>query len=194
MKKEISKTQQEIIDSIINEFANINVKEVKANKKSPFDVSDIVSDVKAKQKAMDENEVLRKIFEKAIFAQMDVDVKKLNKILKPIGFFVETYDQKEVRCNRKKQYYPAISIVHTANRFQVNFDSYEEHFDIKYDMIFDNSKRADLKTPIGFELELHGRCYEHRNRTKTIEEAFVIPALKNWIKQQYENATIRKAA
>ena len=137
MKKEISKSQQEIIDSIINEFAGINSKEVKTNKKSPLDVSDIVADIKAKQKAMDENEVLRKVFEKAIFAQMGADVKKLNKILKPIGFFVETYDDLDRRNNRNVQRYPAIVITHTTNEYQVNSSSYAEHFDIKYEMIHD---------------------------------------------------------
>jgi hypothetical protein len=189
MKKEITKNQQGLIDSIVDEFTKINKTYDKVGKKSALDVSDIVNDIKAKQKAVDENLVLKNMWTKAMFKQMDEDVKKLNKILKPIGFSVETHDQQEKRLGRPSQDYPQIIITHNTNTYSVNYDRYKSHFDIKYTILCDNSKRIDLSTPIGFGLILHGRHVDNIY-VKTIEEGFAHPNLKGWIKTEYERATL----
>ena len=189
MKKEITKNQQGLIDSIVDEFTKINKTYDKVDKKSALDVSDIINDVKAKQKAVDENLALKNMWTKAMLKQMDEDAKKLNKILKPIGFSVETHNQQEKRLGRPLQDYSAITITHNTNTYSVNFSKYKEHFDIKYDLVCDNSKRSDLNTPCGFGIKLYGRTVENI-RVNTIEEGFAHPYLKEWIKRQYENATL----
>lgn len=199
MKKEISKNQQEIIDAIINEFSKINEKEQKANGKSPFNLSDIVNDVAHKQKTINENEALKKVFTKEIYKQMALDIKKLKKALEPIGFRVETYKENSIRKRYENPIdCPTIVISHLTNRYQVNFSTYEEHFDLEYKIIHDRSKRADLDTPIGFVVDSRERGYNGRITTKTVEEAMQIEnqdyCLRQWIKKQYESATIKRAA
>lgn len=189
MKKEITKNQQGLIDSLVDEFTKINKTYDKVGKKSALDVSDIINDVKAKQKAVDENLALKNMWTKAMLKQMDEDVKKLNKILKPIGFSVETHSQQEKRLGRVDQNYPQIIITHNTNTYSVNFSKYKSHFDIKYDLVCDNSKRSDLNTPCGFMIRLHGQSVDNVC-VKTIEEGFAHPNLKCWIKNQYEKATL----
>ena len=199
MKKEISKNQQEIIDSIINEFSKINEKEQKRSGNSPFNLSDIVDDVAHKQKSINENEALRQAFTKGIYKQIALDIKKLKKALEPIGFRVETYKENHMRnFKRNCDDHPQITISHLTNRYSVNYDSYEEHFDLEYIITHDNSKRKDLDTPVGFVIKQRDRGYNGKVMTKTVEEAMEITnadcCLRKWIKYQYESATIRRAA
>ena len=191
MKTAISKNQQTIIDELVKEFSNINKKyEEPKGKKSSLDVSFIMDDVKAKQKAIDESASLKAFWKKTKIAQLDKDVIKLNKILKPIGFSCETITQRDIRTNYGHyQDYHCIIITHNTNKYQVNSSKYLETFDIKYEIDYDNSKRADVKTACGFYIVLHGRSV-NTDAVKTIEEAFEFHTLKGWIKEQYERATL----
>ena len=196
MKKEITPNQKGIVESIINEFISINKKhDVKAGKKSVFDLSDIVNDIKEKQKAVDENNALEKIWTKEMFKQMDLDVKKLNKALKPLGFFAETHNDKCRREKRTLQDYAEITITHSTNTYSPGHFSSpcKYHFDLDYHISYDKSKRQDLNTPCGFFISARdGRHYSDQFSIKTIELAMEHDMLKTWIKKQYEDATLRK--
>ncbi len=196
MSKEITPNQKGIVESIINEFIAINKKhDVKKGKKSVFDLSDIVTDIKAKQKAVDENKALEKVWTKEILKQMDLDVKKLNKALKPLGFFAETHNDKCRREKRTLQDYKEVTITHSTNTYSPGHYSplIKYHFDLEYCISYNNSKRQDLKTPCGFFISARdGRHSSDQFSIKTIELAMEHDMLKTWIKKQYEDATLRK--
>lgn len=196
MSKEITPNQKGIVESIINEFIAINKKhDTKKGKKSVFDLSDIVNDIKAKQKTVDENKALEKVWTKEIFKQMDLDVKKLNKALKPLGFFAETRNDK---CRREKSPlsdYKEVTITHSTNTYSPGHYSRpcSYKFNLEYRISYDNSKRQDLETPCGFYINARdGRHSSDSFNTKTIELAMEHNILKGWIKVQYEQATLRR--
>lgn len=181
----MTKTQQSIVDSIIKEFTSINKVFDKPTKKTAFDLSNLVNDIADKQKAINESKSLSAIFEKAMYAQIDKDVNKLNKALNSLGFKVETNLDRGIRLRHQNpQKYPQIIISHNTNRYQVNFDTYEHRFEIDYVMKREHTLRPDVQTPIGFELELEGSHYD------SLEDAFENKKLTNWIKTQYEQATL----
>lgn len=192
MGNNMTKTQQSIVDSIIKEFASINKVFDKPTKKTAFDLSHLVDDIADKQKAINESKSLKVIFEKAMYAQMDKDVKKLNKALNHLGFRVETNLDRGTRLRYPNpEKYPKIIIGHKTNRYQVNFDTYEHRFEIDYVMKCEHTLRPDVSTPIGFELELRGPSNNtFRVTIKKIEDAFENEKLESWIKTQYEQATL----
>jgi len=203
MKKNLTPTQEKLIEGLVAEFTQVNVqfeKEKKANPKGAFDMSAIVSDIADKQKVINENTALKTFWTKRISVQMDADVKKLNKALDKMGFFAETYI---VNHNRRypnrdgssNTFHPRVYITHKSIKVQSQYDL---NMEIDYVITHDKSKRADLDTPCGFIINTHKLSdsgYQSssngRMGTHTIEELFVL--IQPWIKYYYEQATLVRA-
>jgi hypothetical protein len=198
MKNELSKNQSNIIDNLIKEFTSINKVTEEIKVKGGFDVSDIVSDVKAKQDAIYERKRLTEFWKKEIAKQIALDIKKLGKALKDIGFRVEDNKTRDVRLNptmsMDKFSVSELHVSHLTNRYSVNtFSSYECHFEFEYRMVTQTSSiHNSIDVPIGFEINLRGTHYSSGKepRFKTIEEGFNDDKFKQWLKVQYSNATL----
>jgi hypothetical protein len=201
----LTPTQEKLIEGLVAEFTQVNVqfeKEKKANPKGAFDMSAIVSDVADKQRVVNENSALKTFWTKRISVQMDADVKKLNKALDKMGFFVETNMQYAFRKNpdyiHAKTFYPRIVISHKhLKKTSEGWSNHPVEMDIDYVITHDHSKRADLDTPCGFQIQtkpIAESGYQMSSGligTHTIEELFV--KIQPWIKRYYEEATLVKA-
>ena len=193
----LTKDQEQLLNGITKEFSKINEKYAVKKSTNPFDLSNLVDDIADKQKAIDEATALRLLWEKKAYAQLLLDVKKIDKVLNKIGFRVETHTQNNRRiypssASRADEKYPQIIISHLTNRRSVNFSSYENSFTIGYETKNVRGRREDVNSTNGFYVVLRGASYDFNQPVNTIEEAFENSKLKDWIKNEYEKATLKR--
>lgn len=198
MKAELTPYQQDLINKLTNELKGINVTyEKKSGKKNPFDFNDLVGDIADKQKALDEAKVIKKTWTDAMYKQLNLDVKKLFKVMDKIGFIVENYETREKRVlphNRLNSIMPYLYFSHKYNRDSgVNRTTHEANFHFEYVLRPVKGRRADVDNIGFFDIIIYGSGYSgEAQRVKTIEDAMETEKVKEWIKSQYEKATLKK--
>jgi hypothetical protein len=124
--KSLTKTQQEIVNSIVKEFETFNAP---INDADPNDLLAFINNaINEKQRFIDEIKITNEAYDRANESQVIEYIDQMNSILNSFGYYCELYYAKEESNGRGYKEYFQVRITWSGHKNDRYFDEHSEIF------------------------------------------------------------------